>query len=371
MKILFISHSFPPTFGGVERQNFHISESLGKHAEVKVIANGKGKIFLPIFLPIALVKAFFLMFKYDVCLMGNGVLAPIGAALKIFHPKSKFICIVHGLDITFVQKKGLLAKIYKFVNIPSLKMIDKLFMVGNETIAEAVKVNIDKDHCVFIPNGININELTVACQRVDMEKILGINVANKKVILRIARFVPHKGVEWFIRSVVPRLPENYFFVAIGGIVSASAAGNENNFQKCEKAIAELRLESKVKLIGNIPENDKLILLNAADLYVSPNIKVQGSMEGFGLTAIEGAACKRVVLASDIEGLKDAIIEGENGFLVKHEDAEAWVAKINNILTDDNFRKDFGEKAFEYIKKNYTWDGIAIKYIDEIKKIMQS
>lgn len=368
MKILFISHTFPPTFGGVEKQNFQISESLKKHAEVKVIANGKGKIWLPVFLPLAFIKAFFLMFKYDVCLMGNGVLAPIGATLKLFHPKSKFVCIVHGLDITFVYKKGILAKIYKFINIPSLKMIDKLFMVGNFTIEEAEKVGISKDHCVFIPNGLNINELVVPAEREDMESILGTTVADKKIILRIARFVPHKGVEWFIRNVLPKLPENYFFIAVGGIVSANAAGNENNYEKCEKAIKELGLENRAKIIGDIPEEDKLVLLNAADLYVTPNIKHPGSSEGFGITAIEGAACSRVVLASDIEGLKDAIIDGKNGFLVEHENSEAWVKKIKEVLADDNFRKEFGEQAYKYIEENYTWNGIAGRYIEEIQKI---
>ena len=53
MKILFISHSYPPIWGGVESQNFNLAESLKRVAEVKVIANGKGKKYLPIFLPVS------------------------------------------------------------------------------------------------------------------------------------------------------------------------------------------------------------------------------------------------------------------------------------------------------------------------------
>ena len=202
MKILFISHTFPPIFGGVERQNYFLSENLKIHAQVKVIANGKGKMWLPIFLPMAFLQALFLMSDYDVFLMGNGVLAPLGAVLKFFHPKKKFICIVHGLDITFAYKKGFLAKTYKIVNIPSLKKVDKLFMVGNHTIDEAVKIGIARDRCVFIPNGIDMAELVVPTSRNEMGKVLGIDVSDKKIILRIGRFVPHKGVEWFIRNVM-------------------------------------------------------------------------------------------------------------------------------------------------------------------------
>jgi len=366
MKILFISHSFPPIFGGVERQNYHLAESLKEIAEVKVLANGKGKKWLPFFLPVTFLRALFLMSQYDVCLMGNGVLAPIGAAVKFFHPKKKFFCVVHGLDITFVHKKGLLAKTYKLINIPSLKKLDELFMVGNHTIDEAEKIGIAKSHCTFIPNGINFDDLLVESTRADMEKVLGISLADKKVILRIGRFVKHKGVEWFIRNVMPKLPEEYILVAGGGIVSANAAGDKSFFPACQKAVKDLEFEKRVWLFGDFPEKDKLVFMNAADVYISPNIKVPGSMEGFGITAIEGAACGRVVLASNLEGLKDAIKDGKNGFLIEHENVDAWAGKINEVLADDEMRKTFGEKARQYVRDHYTWERVAKLYLKEME-----
>jgi phosphatidylinositol alpha-1,6-mannosyltransferase len=369
LKILFISHSFPPIFGGVEQQNYHLSESLKKIAEVRVIANGKGKKWLPVFLPVTFFKALFLMSKYDACLLGNGVLAPIGAVVKWFHPQKKFFCVVHGLDITFARKKGFLAQMYKSINIPSLKKVDKLFMVGNHTIDEAEKIGINRNHCMFIPNGINFDELVVKSERADMEKVLAADLANKKVILRIGRFVKHKGVEWFIHNVMPKLPEEYILVAGGGIVSTNAAGDKSYFPECQKAVKDSGLEKRVWLFGNIPEKDKLIFMNAADVYISPNIKVPGSMEGFGITAIEGAACGRVVLASDLEGLKDAIKDGLNGFLIEHENAAAWVGKISEILADDDFRSTFGKKAQQYVRDNFTWERIAKMYLDEMGRIV--
>lgn len=368
MKILFLSHSFPPTWGGVERQNYHLAEELKKISETRIIANRKGKIWLPIFLPLAFLKAFFLMPHYDTCLLGNGVLAPLGACLRFFYPRKKFFCVVHGLDITFAHKNGLLSKIYRNINIPSLKRLDKLFMVGNHTINEAVNIGISRDQCVFIPNGIIADGLSVPESRSEMERILGIDIAGKKIILQIGRFVPHKGAEWFIRNIVPKLPENCIFTAAGGIVSGTAAGNENVFPQCQKAIQELGLGNKVRLIGDIKEKDKLILLNTADLYVLPNIKVPGYMEGFGITAIEAGACRRVVLASDLEGLKDAVKNGQNGFLAESGNVDAYVQKIKALLADDNFRKVFGEKARQFVIENYSWDKIANKYLNEMENL---
>ena len=113
------------------------------------------------------------------------------------------------------------------------------------------------------------------------------------------------------------------------------------------------------------------MLNAADLYISPNIKVAGSMEGFGITAIEGGACGRVVLASNMEGLKDAIQEGENGFLVEPENPDAWAKKILEVTKDDQFIQDFGAKAKKYIEENFTWEKISKRYIEEITKILNN
>lgn len=368
VRILFISHSYPPIWGGVESQNFNLAENLKKVAEVKVIANGKGKIYLPIFLPITLVRMLFLMPKFDVCLLGNGVLAPWGAVAKFFHPRKKYFCVVHGLDITFANKKGFLSKIYKSINIPSLKKLDKLLMVGNTTIEEAVKAGIRREHCIFIPNGINPDEFAEKHERKEISKILGINIDDKKVIFRLGRFVPHKGTSWFVARVMPNLAENVILVAAGGRVGKNTAGDKDDFLVCEKAIKEKNLANRVRLFPNIAEKQKKILLGAADLVVSPNIKVPGTMEGFGINVIEASACGRVVVASALEGLKDAVKDGENGFLVEPGNADAWVQKINELLLwSDEMRKKFGEKARKYTIENFSWDKIAKRYLEEMKK----
>lgn len=365
MKILFVSHSYPPIRGGVESQNFNLAESLKKIAEVKVIANGKGKAWLPIFLPAAFFKMLFLMGRYDACLLGNGVLAPLGEGVKMFHSRKKFFCVVHGLDITFANKKGILSKIYKSINIVSLKKLDKLLMVGNSTIEEAEKAGINRNLCVFIPNGVNVGELSKESERNGISEILGTDISDKKVILRLGRFVPHKGTSWFIGQVMPRLPENIIMVAAGARVGKNTAGDKDDFPACEKAVKENNLEKRVWLVPSIPEEQKITLLNTADIVVSPNIRIEGTMEGFGINVIEAGACGRVVVASNLEGLKDAIKDGENGFLVEPGDAPGYVKKINDFISDDDFRREFGKKAKKFTIENYSWEKIAKKYLEVI------
>jgi len=368
MKILFISRAYPPIVGGIEMQNYGIGQALSKITETKIIANKKGKKNLLPFLFWATIKSLVILRNYDMVLLGDGVLSPLGFFLKIFYHRKKFISIIHGLDITFAHKKSLLGIIYRTINIPCHKKLDKLIMVGQETVREAIKIGILKEKCVFIPNGLEIEEICLVCNRQDLEKLLKIDLSYKKVIFRGGRFVKHKGVTWFIKHVMPKLPENFILVAAGGMVYNKTAGDENDYPNAQKAVKDLQLEKRVILLGNLPRPDMKILFNAADIYISPNVKVPGSMEGFGIPAIEAGACGKVVLAANIEGLKDAIQDGQNGFLVETGNADAWAQKITEILNDDNFRKEFGIKASQYVLENYSWSKIAQKYLEAIEKV---
>lgn len=370
MKILFISHSYPPILGGVESQNYNLACGLSKIASVKIIANGKGKWWLPVFVPVTFLRALFLMTKYDACLVGNGVLAPLAAALKVFHPKKRFFSVIHALDVTFSFKKGFLPFVYKNVNIPSIKMLDKLFVVGNFGIDALEKAGVPRNHCIFIPNGVPVKDLRKKYTREDLKKLLKEDLNGKKIIFRLGRFVPHKGTAWFIGNVMPRLEQNIIFVAAGGRVAKNTAGDSDNFVECEKAIKDNSLEKRVKLIPDIPQKDLEIILNTVDLVVSPNIDIPGSSEGFGINAIEAAACERVIIASNFQGLADAIKDGKNGFLVETGNVEQWIKKINAVFSSGpDFSKDFGRMASQYVKDNFTWEKISKKYLDEIEKMI--
>jgi phosphatidylinositol alpha-1,6-mannosyltransferase len=368
-RILFISRAYPPILGGIEMQNYGIAKALSEITETKIIANKYGKKMLPLFVPWVTLKSLFLLPSYDAVLFGDGVLSPVGVFLKFFYPKKKFISIIHGLDITFAHKKSILGKIYRTINIPALKRLDRLIMVGNETINQATKIGILREKCVLIPNGFDVDVICATHTRADLEKLTNMKLDGKKIMFRGGRIVKHKGVEWFIKNVMPKLPENYILIAAGGAVAAKTAGDGNNYPNCTKAVKELGLENRVKFFINLPRKDIKILFNACDIFIQPNIKVPGSMEGFGITAIEGAACKRVVLASNIEGLKDAIKDGKNGILLDSGNAQMWANKVKEVLEDDIFRQNFGEKAREFVRENFAWEKISKRYLEEINRII--
>jgi phosphatidylinositol alpha-1,6-mannosyltransferase len=356
IKILFISRAYPPIIGGIENQNWELGKWLGKIAEVTIIANKGGKKFLPFFLPYAALKSLFLARKYDAILLGDGVLGILAYKLKFFYPKKPVVCVVHGLDLTF---KSIIYQKF-WVNKFLKNSVDKFIAVGNETVKVAKEKGISENKIVFIPNGINTEKFYKECDQKKLEEILHENLQNKKIILTSGRLVKRKGVAWFIENVLSRLPENIIYIV---------AGDGPDKENIQNSVQKIQLPGRVKMLGRVSNETRNILFNTSDIFVQPNIKIVGNMEGFGLSVIEAASCKKVVLVSNIEGLKDAIIDGQNGFLVESGNAESWAKKINELLSDDSFRQEFGEKARQYVIDNFRWEIIAKKYLDEIKKTL--
>jgi glycosyltransferase involved in cell wall biosynthesis len=356
MKILFISRAYPPIVGGIENQNYELGRWLSKIADVKIVANKKGKKFLPFFAVYAIFYILFNLRKYDVLLLGDGVLSVIGWKAKFFY-KKPVICVVHGLDLTYRNKLYQNFWVKKF--IPRL---DKLVAVGNETVKVAIKKGIPKNKLVFIPNGVDTEKNIVETAKSELEKIIGENVEGKKIILTSGRLARRKGVAWFIEHVIPKLPENVIYVIAGN------GPDKNNIQS---VISKNNLSERVKMLGYVPDEIRNKLLNGSDLFIQPNIKIEGDMEGFGISVIEAAACRLPVVASELEGLKDAIAHEQNGFLIEPHNSDAYASKIKELLDNDQERKAFGERARQFVIKNFSWEIIAEKYLNEIEKTIHN
>jgi glycosyltransferase involved in cell wall biosynthesis len=353
IRILFISHTYPPIVGGVETQNFELSTWLGKISDLTLVANRNRKM-IPLFLPYSLTRAVLTARNYDVIVLGSCLLGIVGWFVKKI-TKKPVVAVAHGLDLTW--KNSLYQKSWVGVFIPSL---DKLIAVGNETIQVGVERGIPKEKFVFIPNGVHAEKLMGNYTKADLRKIVGMDFALKRTVLTSGRLARRKGVAWFIENVLPKLAEDIVYVVAG-----SGPDKEN----IQAAISKNKMESRVKMLGYVPDDQRNVLMNTCDVFVQPNIKIEGDMEGFGISVIEAVSCKIPVIAAKLEGLQDAIKDGENGFLVESANAQAWTKKVAEVLASEDFRREFGAKACHYVIENYSWDKIAQKYLEEIESVI--
>src|SRR5690606_15115386 len=86
-----------------------------------------------------------------------------------------------------------------------------------------------------------------------------------------------------------------------------------------------------------------------DVFVNPSIS-----ESFGVSVIEASACGRPVVLSDAGGLKEVATEGESGLFFEPGNVEELAGKIEQLLADENLRRNMGEKGKQFVDQHYNW-----------------
>jgi phosphatidyl-myo-inositol dimannoside synthase len=144
------------------------------------------------------------------------------------------------------------------------------------------------------------------------------------VLLTLGRLVRRKGTEWFVRDVLPLLPEEVVLVI---------AGDGREAEQVRGAVMASGLERRVRMLGEVDDAERELLFRGADLFVQPNIAVPGDHEGFGLVTVEAAIRGLPVVAAELEGLAEAVVDGETGTLLPSGDVDAWVAGLSRLVAD--------------------------------------
>jgi glycosyltransferase involved in cell wall biosynthesis len=175
--------------------------------------------------------------------------------------------------------------------------------------------------------------------------------AGRVALVTVGRLVRRKGAAWFVRHVLPKL-HDVLYVVIG-------VGPERD--AILRAAAEVGRSEDVWLVGGVTDARLLDLLGGCDVFVMPNITVPGDVEGFGIVAIEAAASGLPVVAARLEGIPDAVSDGNNGYLLPSEDAAAFASAIERLVENAAERSEGGERGRAYTRTNNSWPSIIEKY----------
>ena len=115
----------------------------------------------------------------------------------------------------------------------------------------------------------------------------------------------------------------------------------------------------------------MLLKNAyasADLFIMPNISVDGDMEGFGIVLLEANIAKTPAIGSDIEGIKDVIKQGVNGYKIPPQKPELFVEQIDKLLNSNKLEK-LSISSKEFVEKNFNWNAVSNSYVAYFDQII--
>jgi phosphatidyl-myo-inositol dimannoside synthase len=153
------------------------------------------------------------------------------------------------------------------------------------------------------------------------------------VLATLGRLVRRKGSRWFVEAVLPLLPDHVHYIV---------AGSGPELEPIRKAARAAGVAARVHLLGAVDDELREAVLQGADVFVQPNIAVPGDMEGFGLVTIEAALRGTPVVAAALEGILDAVVDGETGILLPPQEAQAWADRIRALCTDRGARDALGQ-----------------------------
>jgi glycosyltransferase involved in cell wall biosynthesis len=344
----------------MERVAYELSQQLSKISGVKLIKWGGSNKWLPLVLPCLLFKSLWTLFTADiqVVYLEDGLLAPLGLILKIFTRKP-VTATIHGLDITYKNR------LYQSVVPKCIRRLDRVICISDYTKKVCLNKGIPERKIRVIPDGIS-DGFYIHDRRQNLKeklsKKLEINLENKKILLSVGRLVERKGIHWFVENVMPEIAAK----EVGCI--HLIAGDGNFSSQVQKAIGQNNLNDSVRMLGRVDDETLKLLYNVSDIFVMPNIPVKGDMEGFGVVVLEASSCALPVIASNLEGIRDAVQDGKNGILVDHGYARGFVDRLLELLENNELRKSFGTRARKFTLDNYGWESIAQNYLDEFKAI---
>jgi len=111
-----------------------------------------------------------------------------------------------------------------------------------------------------------------------------------------------------------------------------------------------------------------IAYSAADLFIMPNVKVEGDMEGFGVVLLEANIRNTPAIATDIEGIKDVISPGKNGYRIPEGDAPGFARKVDEVLQTELDTLSISSRSF--VEHQFSWEKVSKDYIKYLSTFLK-
>lgn len=152
-----------------------------------------------------------------------------------------------------------------------------------------------------------------------------------------------------LKTILEKFPDVTFYWAGDGIYRQKildVLGKYENF----KWLGSLEYPNKVRKF-----------LSSIDIYL-----LLSGYDTFGMTIIEAEAMQVPVIATNVGGTSEAMINGKTGYLVNQGDVKEIEIKINLLLNDKNLAKQIGDNGKKFVIENFSWEITVKKFIENLK-----
>ena len=263
------------------------------------------------------------------------------AALSGYNP---FFLSVWGFDtITFPKKSFIHKLIIKY----TLKKADMIFATSKFLAEETAHYTNKKQ--IITPFGVDI----------DIFKP-NVNLKSDKFVFGTVKSLEIKyGIDYLIKAVslIKDELKNW---------ELWIAGTGSQKDELIKLTKSLNINEKVKFLGRVPHDKIPQLLQRMHLFTVTSV---WECESFGVAAVEAAAAGLAVIASNLGGLSEVIVDGETGFHVEARNIEEIAEKILYLYKNREIREKLGKQARKNVIEKYVWKENAEIMLKEYRNLL--
>lgn len=237
-----------------------------------------------------------------------------------------------------------------------------------DTVLEAYP-RIDPDRVHVVLNGIDTELWQPRPTFDDAENSilteLGVD-PDRPIVAFVGRITRQKGVEHLVKAA------KFFDKDVQLVLCAGAPDTPEIAARTTALVNELQAERDgiIWVQEMLPKEKVQEILTAADVFVCPSI-----YEPLGIVNLEAMACSTAVVASDVGGIPEVVVDGQTGTLVHYDenDAEAFekdLAKaVNNMVADRNRAAAFGVAGRNRAVNDFSWANIAQQTVDVYRSLI--
>ena len=276
--------------------------------------------------------------------------------------RRKFVTTFHGT----YNFSGKLKKFYNSVMVRS-----DLIIAGSNFIFSHIKDNYSdflkfKKKFLVIFRGINVDFFDPSTKLENEEKKLlqkwEIN-KEKKIILMPGRLTSWKGQELFIEAInLVKIELGY--EAFHVVILGNDQGRNLYKKKLIRLVEQYRLTKQIRFIDHC--KDMALAYKVSDIVVSASIEP----EAFGRVAVEAQSMEKLIIASNIGGSNETIINEKTGFLFEAGDAQSLSKKIVSAITmDETSLKLIGKEGRKNIIKKFNVEKMCFSTYSEYKRLL--
>jgi len=282
-------------------------------------------------------------------------LCGFAAALAAKKLKKPFIYEIRAFweDAAVDQGKfGYGSFLYKFYQ----KLENKVVKEANAVVTlceglkkELISRSFKPEKIFVVPNAVDLNRFTPLNRDNQLAQRLGID--DNIVLGFIGSFYRFEGLDLLVKAVAKIEKVKLILV-----------GDGERYEEIKKLVSELNLSSKVVITGRVPHSEVKKYYSLMDIMVYPRLSERITELVTPLKPLEAMALGKIVVGSDVGGVKEIIGEGQNagGLTFKAGDLEDLVAKLKLVIDNSELRDEFKKKALNRAKQR-DWAIIVKRY----------